>query len=75
MTECEWIIPEEVKQDGYYWFCDSSDGVLIVKVVRMNLDWAKPEVQWCGSDDFDYLEDMSGRFMGPLEIPEPFWIK
>lgn len=75
MTYGEWIFPEEVKQNGYYWFCDSSDGVCLIEVVRMDSDWVKPEVHWCGTDDFERLEDISGRFMGPIIAPKPFWEK
>lgn len=75
MVNDNWIFPEQVKENGYYWFCDSSDGVRLVEVVRMNLDWAKPEIAWCGTDDFELLEDISGRFIGPLELPKPFWEK
>lgn len=67
----EWIIPELVTKEGYYWFGDSSE-LLLVEVGRFTGD-STMYVFWINSEETKRLDEMSGRFMGPIEPPK-HWI-
>jgi hypothetical protein len=71
MVDCKWIIPEEVSEEGYYWFGDSSE-LSLCEVGRMYGDKTM-YVFWINSEERERLSDISGRFMGPIYPPE-HWV-
>lgn len=72
----DWIIPEEVKEPGYYWFGDSGE----LSLVMIAENRAYPGeidsmlVMWPGEYRSESLGKISGRFLGPIKKPE-HWIK
>ena len=71
-----WIIPEDVKEPGYYWFGDSSELslVMIAENGAYPGDKDRMLVMWPGDYRSEFLYEISGRFFGPIEKPK-HWIE
>lgn len=68
----QWLVwtMEKPKAPGWYWYHRYFSSPRIVQLMYRGLDTDRLVVSFAGNEEDEWVEDMVGRWAGPIPIPE-----